>query len=74
MLIKRRKCLADFIRGKETDQINKYTDHQEKVPTAPNIVGPYTCPAYDLTLPTRLKTVQRAIQEDIRYLNLCITS
>ena len=60
-MIKRRKYLADFIRDKETDLVNKYPDSQEKVPTAPNIVEPFSNP----TSPTRFQTVQGPIQEDI---------
>ncbi|MCJ1348040.1 hypothetical protein MMC31_006271 [Peltigera leucophlebia] len=65
VLVKRRKYLADFIRDKETDLVNKYTEPQEKVPTTPNIVEPFEYPAHDLTLPTRFQTLQGAIQEDI---------
>ena len=61
VLVRRRKYLADFIREKETDLVNKYTDSQEKVPTGPNIVEPFTNP----TPPTRFQTVQGPIQEDI---------
>ncbi len=43
VLVKHRKCLVDFIRDKETDLVNKYTKPQEKVPAAPNIVGPFKC-------------------------------
>ncbi len=63
--IKRRKCLADFIRDNETDRVSQYTKPQEKVPTAPNIVEPFTYPEHDLTWPTRFQTVQGAIQEEI---------
>ncbi len=61
VLVKRRKHLVDFIRDKETDLVNKYTDSQEKVPTAPNIVEPFTNP----TPPARFQTVQGAVQEGI---------
>ena len=65
VLVKRRKYLADFIRHKETNLVNKYTDPQEKVSTAPNIVKPFIYPAQDFVLPTRFQTVRGPIQEDI---------
>ncbi|MCJ1347938.1 hypothetical protein MMC31_006168, partial [Peltigera leucophlebia] len=79
VLVKRRKFLAEFIQDKDTDLVNKYTElPQEKFPTTPNIVEPFTYPAHDLTPPTRFQTAQGAIQEDIpvvrirqRKLNRC---
>lgn len=65
VLIKRRKYLADFIGDKETDRVNKNTGAQEKVPTAPNIVEPFTYRAKDLTPPTQFDIVQRVVREDI---------
>ncbi len=60
-MVERKKYLADFIKDKETDLVNKYTNSQEKVPNAPNIVELFTNP----TPPIRLQTVQGAKQEDI---------
>ena len=65
VLVKRRKCLADFIRDKETGLVNKHTEPQEKLPTTPNNFEPFTYPAQDLTPPTRFQTVQGAVQEVI---------
>lgn len=42
LLVKRTKYLANFMRDKETDLVNKYTDPQDKVPTTFNIVEPFT--------------------------------
>lgn len=61
VLVKRRNYLADFIRNKETDLVNKYTNSQEKVPIAPNTVESFTNP----TPPTRFQTEQGAVQEDV---------
>lgn len=38
VLIKRRKYLVNLIRDKETDPVSEYTEPQEKVPTAPDII------------------------------------
>ncbi len=59
--MKRRKYLADFIQDKETDLFNRYTDSQEKVPTALNIIEPFT----NSTPATQFRTLQGAEQEDI---------
>ena len=38
VLVKRRRYLVNLIRDKETDPVNEYTEPQEKVPTAPDII------------------------------------
>ncbi len=45
MLVKRSKCLADFIRDRENDLIDKHTGLEEKRPNAPNTVEPFTLSA-----------------------------
>ena len=65
VIVKRRKFLADFIQDKETDLVNKYAEPQEKVPTTPNNVEPFTYPAQDLTPCNRFYTVQGTVQEEV---------
>lgn len=38
LILVSRKCLADFIRDKKIDLVNKYVDYLEKVPATLNIV------------------------------------
>ena len=64
VLVKRRKFLADFVQDKETDRVNKYAEPQEKVPTTPNNIEPFTYPAQDLTPPAQFYTVRGTVQED----------
>ena len=65
-IVRRKKILANSIQDKETDLVSKYTDSQEKVPTTPNIVEPFT----NSTPPTRFQTVQGAVQEDIAVVRI----
>ena len=65
ILVKRSKCLEDFIRDRENDLIDKHTGLEEKRPNAPNTVESFTYPAQDLTPPTQIHTMQRPVQEDI---------
>ncbi len=64
VFVKCRKFLADFIRDKETDLVNKYTEPQ-KFPATPNNSEPFTYPAQDLTPLTPVHTMQMPVQEDI---------
>ncbi len=59
VLVKRSKCLADFIQDRENDLIDKYTGLEEKRPNA------LIYPAQDLILPTQVHTMQKPVQEDI---------
>lgn len=45
VMVQRSKCLADFIRNRNNDLIDKHTGLQEKRPTALNTVEPFTLSA-----------------------------
>ena len=64
VLVKRSKCLVDFIRDRENDLIDKHTGLEEKRPNAPNTVEPFTLSAQNLTPPIQFNTVQATVQED----------
>ncbi len=44
VLVKHSKCLADFIRDKENDLIDKHTGLEKKRPNTPNTVESFTYP------------------------------